>query len=374
MECREIIKLLEQLAPGAYSEEWDNVGLLVGRDSKEVKRVMVALDCTENVIDQAVRKEADMLITHHPLIFSPMKRVNCNDYIGRKVYKLASNDIAYFAAHTNMDAAVMADESARMLGMVNTRPLEVTYSKKVYKLAVYVPVPAADRVRDAITREGAGFIGNYSHCTYNIDGTGTFKANEGCNPFVGEINELTRTSEIKIETVITDENMQRVVRAMLKAHPYEEVAYDIYELKNPAYEKGIGKIGYLENDMTLQDLAALVKERFGIASVNVVGNLLTKVVTAAICPGSGKSMIKHALKAGVNVLITGDIDHHNAIDAADQGLCIIDAGHFGTEHFIVEYIRNYLVRSVYSSNNDLFSNASKLEVMMAAETSPFTVF
>ena len=373
MECKQIIKLMEEIAPCQYKEDWDNVGLLVGRDTKEVKRILVALDPTENVIRQAVKNDIDMLITHHPLIFSGLKRINCNDYIGKKVYELASHDISYYATHTNMDSAVMADVAAGMLNMVNTRPLSVSYRKKMYKLAVYVPKESADKVRDAMSREGAGHIGAYSHCTFNTEGVGTFKALEGTNPYVGVINELTRVTETKIECVVTDETKDAVIKAMIKVHPYEEVAYDLYELENTAYEKGIGKIGYLSHDMTLEECAELVKEKFGIDTVRIVGNPHTRMCTAAVSPGAGKSMVKEALKAKVDVLITGDIDHHSAIDAVEQGLCIIDAGHFGTEHFVVEYIRNYLIKCIYNTNDEIFSNTSGVEVLMAEEKSPFVV-
>lgn len=373
MECKEIVKLMEQLAPVAYKEDWDNVGLLVGRDDKAVKKVMIALDPSEDVINQAVKEEVDMLITHHPLIFSPLKRINCNDYIGRKVYMLASHDIAYYAAHTNMDAAVMADVAATKLEMLNVSPLSVTYKKKMYKLVVYVPEQAANKVRDAITKAGAGFTGNYSHCTFNIDGMGTFKPCEGANPYIGEINELTKVNEVRVESIITDEIKEKVIKAMLKVHPYEEVAYDVYELDNSAYEKGIGKKGYLPNEMTLKECANLVKDRFCINNVMIAGNPLKKIVTVAICPGAGKSLIKNAIAAKTDLLITGDIDHHSALDAVEQGLSIIDATHFGTEHFVVEYIRDYLVKSVYKTDDDIFSNYSKLEVVMAQEQPPFQV-
>lgn len=373
MECKKIIELMEQMAPAVYACDWDNVGLLVGRDNKDVKKIMVALDCTDSVISQAIKQNVDLLITHHPLIFKPIKRVNYNDYVGRKIYKLAVNDICYFAAHTNMDVSYMADKAAKMLDMVNTKPLEITYEKKMYKIVVFVPETAADKVRDSMTKEGAGFIGNYSHCTYNVDGVGTYMAREGCQPYIGSINELTKTREIRIECTLTEENIDRVVKAMLKVHPYEEVAYDIYELTNNAYEKGIGKIGYLDDEMTLKELAQLVKDRFGVDYVTVSGDMDKKVVKAAISPGAGKSMVSHALKAGVDVLITGDMDHHSVIDALDQGLCIIDASHFGTEHFVVEDIKDYLIKNVTQNNDDIFSDGIGVSVVKANEVSPFMV-
>lgn len=348
MECKEIINLLERIAPPECALSWDNVGLLVGRDNKDVKKIMIALDCTDSVISQAIKANVDMLITHHPLIFSPLKRINYNDYIGRKVYKLAVNDISYFAAHTNMDTSVMADEAAKMLDMVNIRPLELTYSKKMYKLVVFAPEQSAQRIMSVMEREGAA-------------------------PYISGTNDNLNTREVRIESVLTNDIMDKVIKIMLKAHPYEFVKYDVYELINSTDEKGIGKAGYLEEEMTLTELANFVKERFMIDHVIVSGDPNKRVVRAAISPGAGKSMIKHALKAGVDVLITGDIDHHSAIDALDQGLCIIDAGHFGTEYFVVDYIKDYLERNIYTASNDIFSDASSIQIFKASEVSPFYV-
>jgi len=373
MECREIIKLMEKLAPCKYALEWDNVGLLVGRDNKDVKTVMVALDSSMAVIEEAVKNNVDMLITHHPLIFSPIKRVNFNDPIGKKIFLLANNDISYYAAHTNLDVAVMAHIAGKMFGLTNTNSLEESYSETVYKVSVFVPVSHAIKVRDAMTREGAGYIGGYSHCTFMGDGKGSFKALDGSEPYVGLVNELTTVDETKIETVVREENLDRVIKAMLKVHPYEEVAYDIYKLENKIDEKGIGIRGYINNDITLEELANMVKDKFEADTVKVCGNLRKKVVSVAICPGAGKSVIKNAIKAKVDVLITGDIDHHTALDAWEAGMAIIDGGHFMTEHFIVDYLRDYLINSVYNSDDDLFSNNRKLEVIKAQEKEPFTV-
>ena len=373
MECREIIRLMEKVAPTKYALEWDNVGLLVGRDNKDVKTVMVALDSSMAVIEEAVKNNVDMLITHHPLIFSPIKRVNFNDPIGKKIFLLANNDISYYAAHTNLDVSVMADMAAKMFGLTNTNPLEDTYGESIYKISVFVPVSHALKVRDTMTREGAGCIGGYSHCTFMGEGKGSFKALDGAEPYVGMINEMTTVEETKIETVVKEENLDRVIKAMLKVHPYEEVAYDVSKLENKIDERGIGIRGYINNDATLEELANLVKEKLDADTVRICGNPRKKVVTVAVCPGAGKSVVKHAIKAKVDVLITGDIDHHTALDAWEAGLAIIDAGHFITEHFVVDYIRDYLINSVYSSDEDLFSNNRKLEVIKAQEKEPFTV-
>ncbi len=372
MECKEIVRLMEKQAPAKYALDWDNVGLLVGRDNKEVKRVMIALDPTLSVIEQAIKNNVDMLITHHPLIFSSIKRVNFNDPVGKKIFLLANNDISYYAAHTNLDVAIMADLAGEMFSLTNTKPLEESFGEALCKVSVFVPVSHAVKVRDAMTREGAGFIGGYSHCTFSVDGKGTFKALDGSEPYVGMLNELTNVEETKIETVVTQEKLDNVIKAMLKVHPYEEVAYDVYKLENKIDERGIGIRGYISNDVTLEQFAALVKEKFEADKIRISGNLKKKIVTVAISPGAGKSVVKHAIKSKVDVLITGDIDHHTALDAAEAGLSIIDAGHFCTEHFVVNYLRDYIQKSIYTSDDDLFASNRKLEILTAQEKEPFT--
>lgn len=239
MKCSELTGILERLAPAEYACEWDNVGLLAGDGKCEIRTVYVALDATDEVIEEAVRGKADLLITHHPLIFGGIRRVAADDFIGRRIWKLARHNISYYAMHTNFDVCVMADLAAERLGLTETEVLEETG------------------------------IWNGKPC-------------------------------------------------------------------------GIGKVGAFEG--TLENCAALVKERFYISDVKLFGDLERRVRKLAISPGSGKSEIAHAVSKGADVLITGDIDHHNGIDAVAQGLCIIDAGHYGLEHIFVEYMAEYLRR------------------------------
>lgn len=372
MECKDIIRLMEELAPVRYACDWDNVGLLVGSQNKKVSRLMLALDPSEEVIDQAVREGVDMLITHHPLIFGSIKRVNSNDVVGRKILKLIKNDISYYAAHTNLDSAVMAEEVGKMFGLVNTNILSEEYSENLYKLCTFVPLSHAIKVRDAMTREGAGHIGQYSNCTFNVEGMGTFKPLEGTSPYIGKINETANAQEMRIEVTTTKDKLDRVIKAMLKVHPYEEVAYDIYKLENVTDKKGIGIRGYIDNDMTLEEFAIKVKQVLNADVVRVCGDPLKKVVKIAVSPGSGKSVVEDALKANVDVLVTGDIGHHAALDAREQGLAIIDAGHFITEYFVVDYLRDYLIDKIYNTDEDLYTNSRKLEIVKAEEKEPFT--
>lgn len=353
MKCQTIIQILEELAPLKYEEEWDNSGFLVGREEKEVHKIMIALDPSEEVIAQAAAKQVDMLITHHPMIFRPLKRISSKDFIGKKLIQLIQNDIAYYAMHTNFDCAVMAEEAGKRLGLINRRVLEPVYQEKLYKIAVFVPQEQADKVRNAMAREGAGFIGDYSDCTFNTDGFGTFLPRQGTNPFIGTIGELTRVRETKIETIVEEHKKEAVLDAMLKVHPYEEPAYDIYPLISTMPEVGLGCFGYLNQYITASNLAMRVKEAFGIPYVTYTGDPEDKIASIAICPGAGGSTIGRAIECHADVLITGDIDHHEALDAKEQGLFLMDAGHFGTEHFMAGYVQEYLRNKIAQMDREM---------------------
>ena len=238
MWCSDVIKIVEEVYPLVFALEWDNVGLLVGRDDKEVKKILVALDATDDVVNHAVKVGADMLITHHPLIFGAIKRVNNQDFIGARILKLVKSDISYYAMHTNYDVLGMADIAGGLMELSESEILEVTWEKEP--------------------------------------------------------------------------------------------------------QKGIGKIGYLETEMSLRECCELVKQKFSLKSVKVFGDLDQRVRRAAVSPGSGKSVIKTALLKQADVLITGDIDHHEGIDAVDQDLMIIDAGHYGLEHIFIQDMKDYL--------------------------------
>lgn len=371
MKCQEIIKLLEELAPLKYAEDWDNPGLLAGREEKDVHTVMVALDATEDVVSQAIAKRVDMLITHHPMIFKPLKKVSTQDFIGSKLIRLIQNDISYYAMHTNFDCAVMAQEAGRRLGLSNVRVLSPVYEEKLYKIAVFVPVEYAEKVRTAMTREGAGFIGNYSDCTFSAEGTGTFLPHEGTNPFLGTKGELASVREVKIETIVDDHRKDAVILAMLKVHPYEEPAYDVYPLASVMPGVGIGCFGYLTQYASASELAERVKEAFHIPYVTYTGSPEDKIASVAVCPGSGKSVIRNAIAYHADVLITGDMDHHSALDAREQGLYLMDAGHFGTEHFMAEYVKGFLKKRI--ADISLGTQDTEIEVMAAEEEPVFRI-
>ena len=259
MECKKVIEILEKQSPKSYACDWDNVGLLVGREDKEIQKIYIALDATDEAIEEAIANGADMLLTHHPMIFKGMKRVTQEDFIGRRIIRLIQNDMVYYAMHTNFDVMGMADLAADYLGISDTRVLEIT----------------------------------------SVSETG---------------------------------------------------------------EEGIGRYGSLKKEMTVRECCEEVKQAFSLENVKVFGDLERKVKTAAISPGSGKSVISNALQAGVDVLITGDIDHHEGIDAVAQNMTVIDAGHYGVEHIFIPYVEQYLKRE-----------AKELEIAVQPLTFPFQI-
>lgn len=373
MLCRDIIFGLEQLAPKRLAEDWDNVGLLVGREDQDVHKIMVALDASESVVDQCIAAKVDLLVTHHPLLFSSLKQVTYGNAQGRKLMKLISNQISCYAMHTNFDVAVMAREAAKKIDIINPKILYKTYEENSYKLVVYVPVDCVDAVRQAFIKEDAGHIGNYSGASFGAQGIGSFKPLAGAKPYIGEENKTSFVQEVRLETIVRPERLDATIQAMLRAHPYEEVAYDVYKLENQGSVAGIGCYGYLNRDMLFEELVEKVKKELKLSHVLASGNKNRKVATVAISPGSGKSVVKNALKVKADVLIAGDIDHHTALDALEEGLQIIDAGHFGTEHMFVDFLRGYIYDYLYRADHNYVGIPNEIEIIPAKEEAPFQI-
>ncbi|GAW90933.1 Nif3-like dinuclear metal center hexameric protein [Calderihabitans maritimus] len=342
--CQQIISILEELAPPRWREEWDNVGLLVGDPALPVKNVLLTLDVTDAVVEEAVDKQIDLIISHHPVIFRPISNLRYNQPLGRLLHRLVKENINVYAAHTNLDNAPggVNDRLADILGLQEVKVLEPAFREKLYKLVVFVPEGYEDRVRQAICDEGAGWIGNYSHCTFQVAGTGTFRPLEGTNPFIGETGRLEKTAEFRLETIVPQNRLPRVLQAMNESHPYEEVAYDVYPLFNQGKEIGLGRIGLLPHPQPLKSLVSLVKEKFNVGSLKVVGDLETEIKKVAVCGGAGGSFIERAFLQGADLYITGDLKYHEAQHAASLGLAVIDAGHHGTEKVIVPALAEFL--------------------------------
>ncbi|WP_284140419.1 MULTISPECIES: Nif3-like dinuclear metal center hexameric protein [unclassified Virgibacillus] len=358
LKNNDIFRALEQMAPKHFAYEWDNVGLQIGSSNHLVKKIMTTLDVTEAVVDEAIEKDVSLLIAHHPMFFNPLKQLNVDSIQGRIIKKLLSHNISVYAAHTNLDIADggINDMLAQKLGIKVKGVMEDVFTEKLYKLAVFVPKTHVDSVMDALSESGAGHIGNYSHCVFQTEGEGSFKPLEGTSPFIGKENQLEKVNEIKLETIVPEENVSRAVAAMLEAHPYEEVAYDIYLLSNKGKNYGIGRIGELEEDMTLADFVAHVKQSLGVRGLRVVGNLSKNIRTVAILGGSGEKYIPQAIHKKADVFITGDVTFHTAQNALDRGLGIIDPGHY-IEAIMKQSMKDFLKQLSSAYGVDVIASA-----------------
>ncbi|MEH7010089.1 Nif3-like dinuclear metal center hexameric protein [Neobacillus niacini] len=324
----EIIQLFEQFSPKGLAMEDDKIGLQIGRLNKKIDKIMIALDVLEEVIDEAIAKNVQLIITHHPPIFRPLKNVLTDTVQGRMIEKLLKHDIAVYAAHTNLDVAKggVNDLLAEALGLENSEVLVPTYETKLKKLVVYTPTSHAEEIRKVLGGIGAGFVGNYSHCSFSADGTGRFLPGENTNPYIGEQGQLEQVDEVRIETIVPETLLKRAVNAMVKAHPYEEVAYDVYPVENKGEVLGLGRIGTVK-EMTLGKFVERVKEALEVDKVRVVGDLSSRVKKVAVLGGDGNKYFMSAKFKGADVYITGDIYYHTAHDAIMQGLNMIDPGH-----------------------------------------------
>jgi dinuclear metal center YbgI/SA1388 family protein len=349
----ELIQLFEQFAPKKYAMEGDKIGLQIGRLNKPLHRVMIALDVLEEVVDEAIEKEVDLIIAHHPLIYRPLKNITTDKLPGRMIEKLLKNEIAVYAAHTNLDVAKggVNDLLAEALQLSNTEVLVPTHEVKLKKLAVYVPTTGSQQVKDALGNAGAGAIGNYSYCQFSTSGVGQFLPGDETHPHIGQTGKLEQVEEERIETIFPDYLEKKVLQAMIKAHPYEEVAYDIYPLDNKGETLGLGRIGQIE-EITLGEFAHKVKQALDVPTVRVVGNLQEKVKKVAVLGGDGNKYISSAKFKGADVYITGDLYYHVAHDAMMIGLNVIDPGH-NVEKVMKKGVAHYLTKLCTEKDYDI---------------------
>ncbi|GAB3050971.1 Nif3-like dinuclear metal center hexameric protein [Virgibacillus ainsalahensis] len=358
----DIFQLMENWAPKHLAYDWDNVGLQIGSYQKNVKKIMITLDVLESVVDEAIDKKADLIIAHHPLLFKPMNQLNTGTPQGRVIQKLIQHNISVYAAHTNLDIASggVNDIMSDLLNIKSKDVLIETDAENLFKIAVYVPKSHIENVRNAFNEAGAGYIGNYSHCTFQSAGQGTFKPLEGTNPYIGTTNEIEFVPEVKIETIVQEEQMDRVIRAVIDAHPYEEVAYDIYPLENKGESYGLGRIGTINEKLTLQEFCDKVKEAFDISHLRVTGDLTKEVKKVAVLGGSGEKYHDIARKKDADVYITGDMTFHAAQDAWVNGLAVIDPGHH-VEKVMKKATKKYLDEKLQDENVEILLSESNTD-------------
>ncbi|WP_256760205.1 Nif3-like dinuclear metal center hexameric protein [Cohnella sp. WQ 127256] len=324
-----IVQLMERLAPKHYAVPDDKIGLQVGSVAKEVKRVLVTLDVTPAVVEEAANLGAELIIAHHAVIYRPLAHLRTDTPAGALAASLLRKDIAVYISHTNLDTTEggINDWMAEALELNGRGVLEEVHTDKLFKLVVFIPETHHEIVRNAMFSAGAGWIGNYSHCSFNIEGTGTFLPREGSDPFIGKQGKLTETREIRLETIVPLSARKKVISAMLKAHPYEEVAYDLYSMDLKGRSFGLGRVGVLPAVESLDQFAERVKGAFEVPFVRMVGEGSKPIRKVAVLGGAGSRYIRHAIFAGADVLVTGDIDFHSAQDALAAGMSIIDPGH-----------------------------------------------
>lgn len=343
MQCKEVIKYLEEWAPPAIAWNNDNVGLQVGSDKRVIKNILCALDVNEHVIDRAVSKKCNFIITHHPLLFHPLKKVDTEtDKVSKVVQKLIKNNITLYSAHTNLDFTKdgVSFQLAKKLDLKNIEFL-VKLSDNQLKLVVFTPENYVEKVSNAIHQAGGGIIGDYSNCSFRTKGTGTFKGSVYTTPSVGVKNKLETIEEIRLEVLVDSWRISNVINAMISAHPYEEVAYDLYPLKNENTNYGMGAIGKLPNPMNKNKFLSYVSTKLKIKNFRYSNGKRGNIKWVAVCGGSCSDLMNNASKKGADAFITADIKYHSFQDAEGK-ILFIDAGHYETEIYSIEEIQKKL--------------------------------
>ena len=345
MKIAEVTALLNRLAPPQLQEPYDNSGFLVGDSQLDCSGVLVALDVTEEVLDEAVQKSCNLIVAHHPIIFKGLKRLTGDGLVQRVVMKAIRENLSIYAIHTNLDNVLHGVNGmlAGLIGLTNTRVLDEKRGG-LNKLVTFVPVDHSEKVRSALFAAGGGFIGNYDECSFNLEGTGTFRALEDANPFVGNKGERHYEKEVRMEMIFPAFAEIGLVKALREAHPYEEVAFYITSLDNTVSSIGSGIVGDLEEKMDERELLYMVKDLLNAEVIRHTDFLGRKVSRVALCGGSGFFLLPSAKAAGAQVYITADIKYHEFFEA-DGEILLADAGHYETEQYTVELLATYLQKN-----------------------------
>jgi dinuclear metal center YbgI/SA1388 family protein len=342
MKINEIIQCLEDFAPLSFQEDYDNAGLLIGDKDDECVGIITTLDVTEDVIAEAKNKKCNLIVAHHPIIFKGLKKLHGKSYVERCVIKAIKNDIAIYAIHTNLDVVIngVNQKIAQKLRLQNLRILSPK-ENTLKKLVTFCPKANAEQILNALFDAGAGSIGAYSECSFNVDGKGTFKAGEGASPYVGEINKRHEENETRIEVIFPGYLADQLIKKLKEAHHYEEVAYDIYSLNNQHLNVGSGLIGSLPEAISEGELLQLLKDAFKLSVIRHSTFLHKKIVNIALCGGAGSFLIPSAKAAGANVYITSDVKYHEFFDA-DGSMLLADIGHYESEQFTIDLLAEIL--------------------------------
>ncbi len=346
MKLKDIVKLFEQFAPFALQEDYDNSGIQFGDPEAEVSKGLVCIDITEEILNEAIEKECDLIISHHPLIFRGLKKLTGSHYSERVLIEAIRNNISIISVHTNLDSVSegVNRKLARKLGLLDNT---ILMPKKgvLKKLVTFCPGDHAEKVRSAIFSAGAGHIGEYDCCSYNLEGTGSFRAGENADPFVGDKGQIHYEPELRIETILPAWLEKSVINSMISAHPYEEVAYDVYQLDNNYGKAGGGMIGYLDEPMAEIEFLNHVKEVLGVPFLRHSSFINRKIKKVAICGGSGSFLRDSAMSAGADAFVTADIKYHDFFDV-NKKMLLIDAGHYESEQFTKEILYEIVSKKI----------------------------
>ena len=342
MQIKEIIQFLEQFAPLPYQQSYDNSGLLVGDRSTELTTALLTLDVTESVIDEAITNNCNLIIAHHPLIFKGLKSITGKHWVERCVIKAIKNDIAIYAIHTNLDHVHLGVNKriCDKIGLSNLRTLSPK-SEVLTKLTTFIPIADTQKVLDALYAAGAGEVGNYDHCSFQVSGKGTFRPGEGTNPHIGAVNEDESVEENRVEVIFPTFLSGKILSALNQAHPYEEVAYDLTPLSNKNQEVGSGMVGELPQEMDTNQFLKSLQETFkaqGIRHTNIHKKMIKKV---AVCGGAGSFLLSRAIGAKADIFITGDFKYHDFFEADNQ-IIVADIGHFESEQYTKDLLYDIL--------------------------------
>jgi dinuclear metal center YbgI/SA1388 family protein len=350
MPClRDLTAFLNQFAPTSLAESWDNVGLLLGDAGQTVDRVLTCLTLTSDVAREAIAEQADLVVTHHPVLFKPVQQITADDVAGRVLLDLLAARIAIYSPHTGYDGATRGinQQLAELLDLREVAPLRIRPARPSVhcKIVCFVPASHADAVRQALSEAGAGVIGEYSQCSFNVAGTGTFRGSEKSKPAVGEAERFETVPEIRVEMDCPTSRLTDAVSRLRAVHPYEEPAFDIYPLTDEPDGLGAGRCGTLESEVSLAELIILVKQRLHLTHLQFVGDPASRMRRVAVACGAGGEFVSDALRQRCDVLITGEARFHSCLEARENGLALILPGHYATERPAMEKLAEVLARA-----------------------------
>ena len=342
MKLQEIISKIEEWCPLDYQENYDNAGLIVGNPNMDISGALLCLDSTEEVLDEAIKLNLNLIISHHPIIFSGLKSITGKSYIERVIVKAIQNNIAIYSAHTNLDNLKLGvnNKIADKLGLINRQVLSPK-TGILRKLYTYIPINDVEMVREALFKIGGGRIGNYSECSFNTSGIGTFKGNEESNPKIGEKGKLHQEPEMKVELIYPVHLENKMIQTLLDSHPYEEVAYEIITIENSNQEIGSGMIGDLVQPLSENEFLSHVKDKMGIKLIRHTSLLNRDIKSIAFCGGSGSFLLPHAIKYEADAFVSADFKYHQFFDS-DRQILICDIGHYESEQYTQELFHSFL--------------------------------